>query len=161
MRALLEALALVFERQPKLRVWMVGSGRGLSDLYDQVKRNCLHHDILFQSPFDDIEPLLQVCDGILLPESDSGAQHFLPHALTAGIPIIATEHSLVRHSNPAIPTATLVKRPIPEDFAQAISDWYSRTDEWNANAEKARQALIADHVFESGKQAWLTLLRND
>jgi glycosyltransferase involved in cell wall biosynthesis len=160
MRSFIEGMAKVFEQQPKLRVWMVGTGRGLPDLYDQVKRHCLHHDILFQSPFDDIDPLLQVCDGLLFPESDSGAQHFLPNALTAGIPIIATENSLIRHSLPAILTSKLVKRPTADEFAHAISDWYCRTDDWNSDSEKARQSLITDNVYELGKQAWLKLFRS-
>ncbi len=159
-RSVLSALIRVFAQQPKLRVWFVGSGRGLPDLYDRVKNECLHHDILFQSPFDDLESLLQLGDAMILPESDSGSQYHLPHALTSGMPVIATGTSLVRHAMPALLHSKLAKRPTAEDFYQIIADWYDENDEWNRIAEKARQSLVSENVLEQAKQLWLKLLTN-
>jgi glycosyltransferase involved in cell wall biosynthesis len=159
-RTLLWALFRVFAHQPKLRVWIVGSGRDLPDFYDYVKRECLHHDILFQCPFDDLESLLQIGDALILPESDSGSQYYLPHALTTGMPVIATEASLVRHAMPTILHAKLAKRQTVEDLYRSITDWYENSAEWNGIAEKARQMLVSENALEDAKQLWLNLLMN-
>ncbi len=49
----------VADRQPRLRVWMIGDGPELRHLYDMVRQAARHHDILFHSPFDDLEELFQ------------------------------------------------------------------------------------------------------
>ncbi len=94
--AMLDALIRFSEHQPKLRAWFLGIGGGLSEMYDRVKSACLHHEILFQSPFDDWEAVLQLSDGIICPNAESGSQFFIPQALAAGLPISpSTRHRIV------------------------------------------------------------------
>lgn len=156
--SMLDALIRLAEREPKLRVWMFGGGSGLSEMYDRVKSAGVHHEILFQSPFDDWESILHLSDGIIFPNAESGSQFFIPHALAAGLPIIVGNATAYRSQIPEVLQPRFVDQATPEGFYGAVESWFREHDAWLNDAEKARQSVVAENSRADYQQAWLKLL---
>jgi glycosyltransferase involved in cell wall biosynthesis len=153
--ALIDALIQLTEENSSLVVWFIGTNNGLRELYDRVKLAGAHHAILFHSPFDDVEAILQAADGLIFPRPTAGAEYFLPHALAAGIPFIAMEATSYRASIPEILISRLVKKPTTGGFVEALDGWRCDFSARLEEAEKARQAIVAGNLEQECRRAWL------
>jgi glycosyltransferase involved in cell wall biosynthesis len=146
------------DRGRRFRVWLVGDGRELRSLYDIVKNAAFHHDILFHSPFDNLEELLQVSDAIVCPEAGVGEEFVLPSAVASAIPIIALESSMFRSVMPTSLHASLLTEPTQHNFEQAIQSCCQDLETWRHNAEAARREWIASHFVENAMNLWFDML---
>jgi glycosyltransferase involved in cell wall biosynthesis len=145
------------DRGRRFRVWLVGDGRELRSLYDLVKNASFHHDILFHSPFDNLEELFQVSDAIVCPEAGFGEEFVLPSAIASGIPIIALDSTIFRSAIPSSLHDSLLTEPTQRNFEQAIQSCCEDWETWRQNAEAARREWVASHFIENAMNLWFDL----
>ena len=154
-----EGMIRLLDRGLKLRVWIVGQGAVLAKLYERVKESGYHHDILFHGPFDQLDDLLQLSDGVLLPDSRSGFEYILPTALASAIPFLGLTPLPGNEMIPDCLHSLLIEEPTADSFSRRLEDWYIHHPRWLALAEDARQSLVAGGVHDQTRRQWVDLMR--
>ncbi|PQB07824.1 hypothetical protein BST83_12170 [Polaribacter filamentus] len=88
---LVKAAALLDEKaRKKLKIYLLGVGPLMSDLYIFVKNNNLVDVIIFKGQVNDVNKYLLESDGFILTSRDEGLPMCIIEAMRVGLPIIAT-----------------------------------------------------------------------
>ncbi len=158
LNSLVRAAIAELDRDRRFRLWLVGNGRDLRPLYDVVKDASCHHEILFHSPFDNLEELFQVAEAIVCPQPGVGEEFILPSAIASGIPVIALESSTYKSLMPTVLHPSLLKEPTQFNFEQAIQGLVEQSEIWHRNAEMGRREWVVSQFVENAMNLWFDLL---
>ena len=88
---LLQAMALVSQSRPRLRLCLAGTGSLARALSDQARELGLADTVTFLGPRDDIASLLGAADMVAVASSWEGTSLSLMESMAAGKPIVATD----------------------------------------------------------------------
>lgn len=116
---LLEALALIADRAPELRLWIVGDGDERATLERLVSARGLSGRVRLLGLCEDVGPLLGAADGFVLASRYEGLPVALLEAMAVGLPCVATAVGGMPEAL-ADGTGILVPTGSPQALAQAL-----------------------------------------
>lgn len=139
---LLEALALVQQAEPQadFRVVLVGEGTERANLERQSCALGLDRIVLMPGQQADVRPFYAMADMVVLPSHSEGSPNVLLEAMSAGLPIVATDAGGIQEIASDGETALIVPVRDPRAFAAAIRRLRSDPELARRLAAKARQA---------------------
>lgn len=119
---LVEALALLRESNPELRLKLlvVGEGPERERLMRSVKTAGLSERVLFVGQVEDVAPYYAIADVLALPSHSEGSPNVLLEAMAAGVPVVATSVGGVPEIALADKSALLAPPHDPLLFASAL-----------------------------------------
>jgi len=157
-RNFLHAATRLIEQDRKFRVWMIGLGPGLRSLHELVRDVACHHDILFQSPLDSIEDIIQIADGLLCLPNNGGWEYYAEQAMSAGLPVLSVIDGESKASLPVELQELLNRETTIDGYTAMLTSWLLDYRKWRAAAESIKQRRLADNHFDQSLKAWLKLL---
>ena len=83
------AVGPLLDEGAKFQVWIVGTGEGQRALYQMLKDQSWHREILMQGAFDSIDELMQVADLCVFPGEGWSLESYFPAVLASGVPWLA------------------------------------------------------------------------
>jgi glycosyltransferase involved in cell wall biosynthesis len=87
---LVRAWQEIARRRPNARLWLIGEGPHRDELFDLIVDLGLHHQVFLPGAFDDVAEVLTAADLFVLPSYEEGMSLALLEAMSAGVPVIAT-----------------------------------------------------------------------
>lgn len=138
---LLEALALLRERHPGVRLVLVGDGPERAALERRAQALELGSRVRFLGERPDVERLLPAMDVFVLSSREEGIPNALLEAMAAGRPAVATAVGGTREILADGETGWLVPASSPPALAAALDDALSHPEE--ARRRGARAGAVA------------------
>ena len=77
--------------RPDARLWLIGEGPAKAELHQQIDALGLQGRAVIAGPFDQVDDLLQAADLFVLPSREEGMSISLLEAMSAGLPVVATQ----------------------------------------------------------------------
>ena len=93
---LIRAWALIADRRPLARLWLVGDGPLREKLWELICDLDQKYRICMPGTFDDVDEVLAAADVVVSPAYESGLSLSLLEAMAAGVPVVATDHDVHR-----------------------------------------------------------------
>lgn len=81
----------IVDRWPSAKLWLIGDGPLRDSLYESIVEFGLRQQIAMPGSFDELSELYHAADVFVSPSPDYGASQALVEAMSAGLPIIATD----------------------------------------------------------------------
>jgi glycosyltransferase involved in cell wall biosynthesis len=117
-KLLIDAFVLLSSKYPNLRLLIIGGGETENEI--KLYSNLVKDKVYFLGPRDDVFDILQVIDIFVLPSNSEGLSLAIMEAMSAGLPIVATDvggnRELIQHNYSGI----LTPPKIPSSLADAI-----------------------------------------
>lgn len=88
---LLAAWPSITKRWPNARLWLIGQGPQLDDLWDTIKHRDMAHQVILTGSFDHMDDVLQAADLFVMPSHSEGMSVSLLEAMATGLRIVATD----------------------------------------------------------------------
>jgi glycosyltransferase involved in cell wall biosynthesis len=145
---LLEAIALVVRRQPRLTATLVGDGPLRSGLEQMARALHLEHCVRFAGFQPDVSPWLAQAKLYVLSSDSEGVPLALMEAMMSGLPVVATDVGDIRDLVENGVCGFLVPRRTPAELAQRIV--HLLADE-SRLAGFGQQARIAALRYDTGR----------
>lgn len=117
-RYLIEAIAVVRERVPNVRLCLVGDGPLHQELSDLRQMLGMCDNVSLLGKRDDVHALLRQFDVFALPSLSEGISNALLEAMAAGLPVVATNVG----GNPEVVQHDMTGLLIPSQDSQALAD---------------------------------------
>jgi glycosyltransferase involved in cell wall biosynthesis len=137
---LIEALAAIAQRQPSLRLLIVGDGPERPTLERLVSDRCLTERVTFagQQPSNQVRLWLQQAKLFVLPSVEEGLGVVLLEALACGVPIVASRVGGIPEA--VTPEVGLLVPPAnPTLLGEAIIQLLSDEPRWQMMSQNARK----------------------
>lgn len=119
-RMIFEAFHIVRTQNPAVRLWVVGSGDLKTELEKQARMLGIQHDVVFMGSRTDVPVILNALDLFVLCSFSEGLSITLLEAMSAGLPIVATNvggnSEVIEHGKSGL----LVESDQSEDLAESI-----------------------------------------
>ena len=158
-RSFIRAATRMLEQDHTFRIWMIGLGPGIRSLHELVRDVSCHQDILFQSPLDSIEDIIQIADGLLCLPNNGGWEYYAEQAMSAALPVLSVLDSESKASLPMPLQELTASEATVNGYVTMLSSWLSEYPKWLAAAEKVRQQRISENPIARSLDAWLSLMR--
>lgn len=139
----LEAVALLREAQPTVRVWIVGEGPSREELHRAVHRLGLQESVSLVGRRGDVADVLAAADVFVSSAVWESVGLALLEALRAGIPVVSTPVGVMPDILVDGRSARLVPIGSPETMAHAIGDLLADPAAAATMAERGRTAAAA------------------
>jgi glycosyltransferase involved in cell wall biosynthesis len=159
-RSFIRAATQLLEQDRKFRVWMIGLGPGIRALHELVRDASCHHDILFQSPVDSIEDIIQIADGLLCLPSNGGWEYYAEQAMSAALPVLSVLDSESKASLPMPLQELTASEPTMNGYGIMLRSWLSDYPKWLSAADATRRLRISENHITRSLDAWLSLLKS-
>ncbi|MFT5522788.1 MAG: glycosyltransferase involved in cell wall biosynthesis [Pirellulaceae bacterium] len=91
LETLIDAFRPIAARWPHARLWLIGDGPQREELRRYVVSADLRFNVMLPGSFDDIESILHAADAFVLPSLHEGLSVALLEAMSAGVPIAASD----------------------------------------------------------------------
>jgi glycosyltransferase involved in cell wall biosynthesis len=137
---LIEALALIAQKQPSLRLLIVGDGPERPTLERLVSNRCLTERVTFagQQPPNEVRLWLQQAKLFVLPSVEEGLGVVLLEALACGVPIVASRVGGIPEAV-TLDVGLLVPPADPTLLGEAIIQLLSDEQRWQTLSQNARK----------------------
>jgi glycosyltransferase involved in cell wall biosynthesis len=89
-RMILEAVSILIQNNFPVRLWIVGSGELQEDLFNYTQKLGIEEAVIFMGSRTDVPRILNALDLFILCSNSEGLSVTLLEAMSAGLPIIAT-----------------------------------------------------------------------
>lgn len=133
-----EALPLILERVPDLRVVFAGDGSLRGALTEQLKKLNLEKVVIFTGYRDDCMELMSLCEFVVLPSLYEGMPLVPIEAAALGKPVVATRVDGTREVVVEDETGILVPAREPKALAEAVLELLLNAEKRLQMGEKAR-----------------------
>jgi glycosyltransferase involved in cell wall biosynthesis len=161
-RHLIEALALVRELHPEVRLLLAGDGACRAELEALSKRLGQTEAVLFAGFVKDVSQVYAALDAFAFPSEFEGLGTALQTAMAAGLPCISTKRGALGEVVENERTA-LVAEPNGREFAVAmlrlINDEGLRKNLSGAGRREVEQRFSAEHMVENTIQVYEDVLK--
>jgi glycosyltransferase involved in cell wall biosynthesis len=163
---LLEALAMMLaddtkrsSAPPAFRLVIAGEGPERTNLEAQVKRLGLEDVVILAGHQPNVRPFYALADCMVLPSHSEGSPNVLLEAMSAGLPIVATDAGgVVEIASDGI-TALIVPKRDPQAFAAAVQRLRSDHELARGLAAQAQRAA-ARYTPEAYIEAMIAIYRS-
>jgi glycosyltransferase involved in cell wall biosynthesis len=126
LETLIDAFRPIVARWPHARLWLVGDGPQRSELIQRVADANLRFNVLLPGSFDDIESILHAADVFVLPSLHEGLSVSLLEAMSAGVPVIASDipgnREVIEHDRNGLLFPTRDTDTLAEQLALLLHD---------------------------------------
>jgi glycosyltransferase involved in cell wall biosynthesis len=161
-RHLIEALPLVRQLHPEVRLLLAGDGACRAELEALSKRLGQTEAVLFAGFVKDVSQVYAALDAFAFPSEFEGLGTALQAAMAAGLPCISTKRGALGEVVENERTA-LVVEPNGEEFAVAmlrlINDERLRRNLSGASLREVEQRFSAGHMVENTIQVYEDVLK--
>ena len=155
---MLEAVRLVREEAPGVRLLVAGDGRLRAAVEHQIARTDLHSNVSLLGHRDDVRALMQAADGFVMSSAWEGLPIVLLEASASSLPIVATDVGGSREVIEEAETGYLTPALRPELLAEAmLRVMESSPVERHAMGEKASQRVRERFDMERVADDWEAL----
>jgi len=149
-RDLFDAVTLIGQDIPGLKVLVAGDGPGRKSLREYVRERGLEDKIIFAGFRQDVPQVLAAMRQFILPSTKNEAtSQVIPQAMLMGIPVIASTAGglteVVDHGR----TGLLVPPGDPQAIKEAVLENYFHPDRAEARAKAAREAALKNWTFQA------------
>ena len=162
-RYLLEAVAMIKDEFPGLRLLIVGDGPLLNELTEYTKAGNISENVIFTGSRRDIPGVLAAMDIFVFPSLWEGFGNALIEAMAAGKPVVATDIPAAREILNAEDMAMIVSTEDPSAIAGALTRLITDRPFAAALGFKARQRALASftisRVFDTYRSLFESILK--
>ncbi len=162
-RFLIEALAILKNDFPDIRLIMVGDGPLRAEFETLSTRLGIRENIIFTGLRRDVPDLLAAMEVFVFPSLWEGFSNALLEAMSAGKPVVASDIPPVREIIASADQAVLVPPKDPSALAEGIRHILNNGEKAKQLGETARRRVYADFTiditYEKYKNLYLTILR--
>jgi len=139
----LEAMAMVLQKNPMVRLAVVGGGECEFHLKSLAEKLKISDKVFFCGFRKDLEKIYPSLDLVVLCSANEGMPLCLIEAMAQGIPIVATRVGGVNDLLSDCPSCKIVNAKSPSELAAAIEDVTSHYDQYKSEAEGYRKTAFA------------------
>jgi glycosyltransferase involved in cell wall biosynthesis len=144
---MIEAFALLYQRNPRCFLAIAGSGRFYDEIRSQISQMQLDHSISCLGVRGDIPQLLAASDVFVSSSHWEGLPVAILEAMMAGLPIVATSVGDI----PKVVTpeaGIIVPARQPECLAEALNDLVSAPEKARAMGDAARARALQEYSLD-------------
>jgi glycosyltransferase involved in cell wall biosynthesis len=155
---LLEAFRMLRDRGRDVQLVLVGEGGHRDRLMSKASSLGIRERVRFVGWTPDVEPYLRAADVFVLPSHVEGRSTSLLEALAMGMPAVASD---IPANRGLVPDDVLPLVPIktPAILADRLEEALARAPSWQAQGERSRQLVRADHSIERVAEQHLDVFR--
>ncbi|MFM7846607.1 MAG: glycosyltransferase family 4 protein [Planctomycetota bacterium] len=88
---LLHAWPMVLQQFRTAQLWLIGEGPDREELFETILDLDLRRSVVMPGAFDDVQDVLQAADVFVLPSTEEGLSLALLEAMSASVPIVASD----------------------------------------------------------------------
>lgn len=152
---LINAWPYVLKSHPSAQLWLVGEGDYGDVLWERVQELSLKYSVRFPGAFDDLTDILTAADAFVLPSYEEGMSMALLEAMSARVPVVATDipgnRKLIEHRVNGL----LVPTQDPKSIAAALLEVFNKPSEAIARSSAARVLVEQSYSLEKMAAAHL------
>jgi len=142
---LLRIFARVLEKQPRARLWMVGTGPLEHDLRELTRELGLEQAVQFVGFVEDLPSLLALIDIQVHPSHMEGVPLAICSGMAAGLPLVASDVGGLKEVISSGRTGVLVAPGDDERFAEEVVLLIEDPERARALGERARRFIEDDY----------------
>lgn len=155
----LDALRLVEEdRNPPLRIWMIGDGPLRSGLEEAARTTLRRHEVEFFGALANPLPAIAAADALVCPSWFEGMPNVVLEAMALGTPVVATRAGGTVELQRDVPTLFWAEPGDPPSLARAVIELLGDPHAAKRRAENALAMLRRHHDLRTNVQAIEQLL---
>ncbi|MFA6216035.1 MAG: glycosyltransferase [Candidatus Omnitrophota bacterium] len=147
-KTLMDGFKIAFSQLPDIRLLLIGNGPMMEELKQYARQLNIEKEVIFLGDRRDIPELLRILDIFILSSLSEGLSITLLEAMSAALPIIATEVG----GNPEViansKTGLLIPSRSPDKLAQAIIWMLQNHQESITMGRRALQVVIEQFSIE-------------
>lgn len=152
LQPVLQSACGLLDRGVPIRTWLINPGPDTSKIYEWIKFQGWHHEILIFDGFDVLEDLVCIADLIVVSNPVCSLQYSTRLALESQVPLIAALDPAISEWMPQTP---LMKWFYSKDsLAQQLSDWLTHRAQWEAEAMALRRHYHHHYPNEHWMDVW-------
>jgi glycosyltransferase involved in cell wall biosynthesis len=140
---LVAAAAHLVKEWPRVQVLIAGEGAGREQLQDLIDQAALGEHVRLIGQIEDVQGLLRAADVFAFPSRREGAPLALLEAMSAGVPVVASDFGGVEEIVQSGETGLVVRREDTRALAEGIAELIRDPERARDLAEGARQRVAA------------------
>ena len=156
---LLKSLGSVIARSRNLRMWITGDGPGRHRVYDSLRHEGLHHDVIMPGVFTDMEAVLQVADLCIFPAPGLGSAWLIPNCMANNIPVLVADSSDARRLAGETSSQLLFEPDSVLDLRQRVEAWNRDSGPLARAALELQRLMLARYDYARATDRFLSLSR--
>lgn len=156
---LIKSVGSILGRARNLRLWITGDGSGRHRIYDSLRHNGLHHDVIMPGVFTDLEAVLQVADLCVFPAPDSGSTWLIPNCLSNNIPVLMADTQVARRFAGEMASQVVFEHDSVLDLRQRVEAWHRDGGTLARAALELQRLTLARHDYDRAADRFLSLSR--
>ena len=157
---LVNAWPTVLKQMPLAKLWLIGEGSHAFQLWERIRELGLADTIIMPGSFDEINDVLQAANAYVLPSYEEGMSIALLEAMSASLPVVATDipgnRQLIRNQENGV----LVPIRSPQKLAEAIINCLADHESSKAKANVAWQDVADRYSIEQSAKNHLELIQS-
>lgn len=135
----IDAASIVKKEHDNIQFVVVGDGRLMNALKQQVARLGLSSDVIFTGERDDVAQILKVMDIFVLTSLWEGLSVSILEAMASAVPVVATDVGGTKEVVDNGVTGVLIPRKNPTETANAISMLLSKPDKLRQMGSRGKE----------------------
>jgi glycosyltransferase involved in cell wall biosynthesis len=157
---LVRAWRIVIKQMPSARLWIIGEGEYGQELWAKIQDAEIAETVAMPGAFDDVLEVLYAANVFVLPSHEEGMSLSLLEAMSAGVPVVATDIPGNRKLIEPDLQGRLVPPKSPTELAGALLDLLNERSPAKSMAEQARARVREQYSLRQSASAHLDLIRN-
>ena len=155
LQPLLESVCGLLDRGIPIRTWLINPGPDTSKIYEWLKFQGWHHEILVFDGFDVLEDLMGIADLVVATNPACTLQYSTRLALESQVPMIVSLDPSISNWMP--PTPLMKWYESKESLAVQLADWLTHKAQWEAEAMALRRHYKRHYPDDLWMDCWRTV----
>jgi len=154
----LQSVCDLLDRGIPIRMWLINPGSDAGEIYEWLKSQGWHHEILIFDGFDVLEDLVCLADLVIASNPACSLQYSTRLALESNLPMIVAIDPSIPDWMPETPLMKWYHSRA--SLGSQLQDWLTHRAQWEAEAIALRRHYQSHHPSKHWIDRWLELFRN-
>lgn len=156
-QVVLESICDLLDRGIPIRMWIINPGPDTSKIYEWLKLQGWHHEILIFDGFDVLDDLIGLADLVIASNPACSLQHSTRLAIESQVSLIAAFDPTIAGWMPETPLMKWYHSR--ESLGTQLSDWLAHRSQWEAEAMALRRHYQVNHPNQQWLDRWISIFK--
>ena len=155
LQVVLQSICDLLDRGIPVRMWLINPGQDAPKIYEWLRLQGWHREVLIFDGFDVLEDLICIADLVLVSNPACSLQYSTRLALESQVPLIAALDPRVSDWMPETPLMKWYYSR--ESLGDQLTDWIAHRAQWEAQAVALRRHYQRHHPTSHWLDRWSSI----